>query len=288
MMIDFPEEKLIAVANDKFLRPIILSVSIIIIFVLFWQYLPVAVDWQYVYRPATLLFISGKSPYAIQHFHNPPWTLIPFIPLALLPEKIGQAIEAILTLAAVAYLARKSKASFIGTILILLSPPIVTLLRNGNIDAFVLFGLALPPQIGLFLLLAKPQVGAGIAVFLIYNLLKTRGIKNTIKVVAPVACAIILITILYGDWLNVSHAKDLAWEFNYSLWPYSLPIGIFLLWWACRKNKLEAALLSSPLSSPYTLIHSWIVLLFAAAKSTRILFVVDIALWVIFALKGFN
>jgi hypothetical protein len=68
-----------------------IAAIIIVVIVLIWfeyQYLPLGVDWVRWFRPATLEFIAGRSPYTIEGFFNPPWLVIPLIPFALLPIRI--------------------------------------------------------------------------------------------------------------------------------------------------------------------------------------------------------
>ena len=42
--------------------------------------LPPAIDWHGVFRPATLALLAGESPYGVEGFYSPPWTLLPLLP----------------------------------------------------------------------------------------------------------------------------------------------------------------------------------------------------------------
>lgn len=56
-------------------------------------FLPEGVDWSWVVRPGCLALLRGESPYeTVAYFGFPPWALLPFIPLALLPEAVGRGI----------------------------------------------------------------------------------------------------------------------------------------------------------------------------------------------------
>lgn len=95
----------------------------------------------------------------------PYWILALLMPLALLPEPIGSALLLLINLAAFSYTAHRFGANPIGLLLFLLSPPVLLCLLNSNIDGIVVLGFVLPPQLGLFLLLLKPQVGSAAAMY---------------------------------------------------------------------------------------------------------------------------
>jgi hypothetical protein len=113
---------------------------------------------------------------------------------------------------------------------ILLSPPFLHLLRNSNFDWLVVIGFILPPSIGLFFVLVKPQIGIGIAIYWLFLHWKKKGVCGVILVFSPVTLAFILSFAIYGFWLPLmfkSHGMETKW--NLSLWPYSILIGSALI-----------------------------------------------------------
>ena len=58
-----------------------------------YYFLPNPIDWTVFYFPATSGLLSGQTPYQAGHaFFNPPWVLLPFIPLVHLPFRVGVAV----------------------------------------------------------------------------------------------------------------------------------------------------------------------------------------------------
>jgi hypothetical protein len=55
--------------------------------VLYSSSFDVGVDYIETFRPAVKLLLQGESPYTL--IYNPPWVLLPFIPLSLLPTAIA-------------------------------------------------------------------------------------------------------------------------------------------------------------------------------------------------------
>lgn len=69
-------------------------------------------------------------------------------------------------------------------------------------------------------------------------------------------CVFLLCSFLvYGLW-------PLAWERMVSgeelcvVWPYLVPVGVYLLWYSIKAQKQDAAILATPLLSPHVWTHS--------------------------------
>ncbi len=220
------------------------------------RYVPMWIDWP-TYRRAALAMAAGQNPYLVQgDFYNPPWILIPLIPIALLPEKWGGAVLLTLSLLVLAALAIHLKARLPKIVGLLLSLPALYLLYSGQIDVLCLAGIAMNPVLGLFLVLAKPQIGVGVAVFWAWRSWKQGGWRRLLITFAPVGVTYILAFLAYYPYLlRGADVIDMGW--NYSIWPVSIPFGLALLSLAIRKNKLEWALIAGPLLSPYLGFYSW-------------------------------
>lgn len=269
-----------------------LSIGIIILvgLLLIWAmavFLPPAVDWQTVFRPASLAFLTGKSPYNIDGFYYVPWAILPLIPMAILPENIGRAILALATLVSFLYTARRLGAKPIALLFLLVSPPVLHEVLNGNIDWLVVLGFVLPPQIGLFFILIKPQLGVAVGIFWLIKSWQDGGWKNTVRVFLPASLALLLSVIVYGWWF-LSARQTVSFWWNASLWPASIPIGLALLVTAIRKKRIEFAMGASPCLSPYVLFHSWVGALLAIIASVPETIAAVIGLWILVGIRFYG
>jgi len=250
-------------------------------------YLPFAIDWHLTYRPAALALLSGRSPYtAGVGYTNAPWALLPMLPLALLPEPVGRAILFVLSLAALAYTAYRLGAKPLALGAFILSPPVVNELLNGNVNWLVLLGFVMPPQIGLFLIAAKPHVGYTVAVFWLIEAWRRGRWWEVMHVFGPVSLALLISFAGFGFW--PSHFGEIAsasQAWNASLWPGSIPVGLVLLIVSLRKREIRYAMAASPCLSPYVLLHAWSGALVALAASQVEMIVAVIGLWVLVALR---
>jgi len=273
--------------NEKVFKILIIVGVLLILLIAFTYFLPQAVDWSNMYRPAALALIEGHSPYKVNNFSNAPWVLIPMIPLLILPESLGRAILAMGALISLALVAHKLGGKLIGIVFLLLSPPVIGLILDGNIDWIVALGFILPPQYGLFLLAIKPQIGVAVAIYWFILTWKTKGLIEVVKVFGPVAIALLISFLIFGFWpMNFNNA--FGWGGNASLWPISIPVGLGLLVASIRKQNISYAISASPCLSPYLLLHSWIGPLIALASSQYEMAAVVIGLWILTGLRGFG
>jgi len=247
-------------------------------------YLPPAIDWTTAFRPATLDLLAGRNPYDNPLMIHAPWGMIPLIPLALLPEAVGRVLLVICGLASYAYVAHKLGAKPIATIFLLLSPPVMHVLLNGNLDWLAAIGFVLPPQFGLFFISVKPQMGIAVAPFWLIQAWRQGGWKQVLKTFAPFTIVLALSFAVFGLWpLGSSRTADYWW--NASLWPMSIPVGLALFVASIRKQKIEYAMAASPCLSPYVLLHSWVGALLAIVSSTPETIAAVIGLWLLIGIK---
>jgi hypothetical protein len=220
-------------------------------------YLPPGVDWHLAFRPAARNLLAGRSPYAVDGFFNAPWALLPLLPIAVLPENIGRAILFLVSMVVYAFVAYRLGATKLSLLVFLLSPPVIHGLLNANIDWLAMLGFILPPQIGLFFLATKPQIGIGVAAYWLVDIWQQKGFRQVAVVFLPVTIAALVSFGLFGFWpLRFGKEIDLWW--NASLWPASIPVGIALLVAAIRKRQIAYAMGAGPCISPYVLLHSWV------------------------------
>lgn len=230
--------------------------------------MPFGIDWHLTFRPAALAVWGGRSPYSVDIFGLAPWGIVPFLPFALLPENIGRGALFVLSLGVFAWTAYRLGAKPLALGAFLFSPPVLNDLLNTNANWLVLLGFTLPPQLGLFFVLIKPQVGAGVAVFWLAEAWRKGGWRETVRVFGPVALALGLSFLFFGFWPARSlHVFTTSQTWNASLWPASLPVGVVLLVAALRQRQIRYAFGAAPCLSPYVLFHAWSGALLALAPA---------------------
>ena len=266
---------------------VLLALAIAVITGIMTITLPPAVDWRTVFRPAARELISGRSPYNVEGFFNAPWALLPLIPLVPLPESIGRAVLVVISLIAFEYTACRMGAKLPAVLLLLLSPPVLHGLLNGNIDWLATLGFILPPQIGLFFIVIKPQVGVAVAVYWLAEAWREERWRGVVRVFGPVTAAMLLSFLLFGPW-PLRFERELSLWWNASLWPTSIPVGLALLVAAIHRRKVEYAIGASPCLSPYILLHSWVGALLAVVASVPETAAAVVGLWILVGIRAFG
>jgi len=172
--------------KGKVVQISLLAIVVIVLVGAMSLVLPPAVDWHSVFRPAARRLLSGQSPYEVEGFFNAPWALLPLIPLALVPENIGRAMLALLNLVIFGHVARRMGAKLLAISFLLVSPPVLHGILNGNLDWLVALGFVLPPQIGLFFIIIKPQVGIGVGLYWLVEAWRAGGWQRVLRTFRPV------------------------------------------------------------------------------------------------------
>lgn len=248
---------------------------------------PAGVDWSIAFRPAAWELLHLRSPFNVPGYFNPPWAAFVLIPFAVFPEQIGRVLLMLVGFIAYAYTAHKLGASKWAILAVLLSPLVMHNMLNGNIDWLPVLGLAMPPQIGLFFVTMKPQLGVAIVIFWLVESWRKGGYRETIKVFLPITVVTLFSFLLYGLWpLRAAVEVNLWW--NTSLWPLSLPVGLVLMVVAYRKQDIHYAMGASPCFAPYILFHSWVIALYAIIRSTTETIVAVAGLWILVLIRYFS
>ena len=250
--------------------------------------LPAGIDWHATYRPVSIMAMQGKSPYRPDpdaFFPYAPWALIPLIPLGLLPENIGRGAFFVLAILGYSYFAMRLGANRYTLPLFLISPPVLHCLLNANIDWIAILGYALPPQIGIFFLLVKPQVGIGGVIFWLVISWYRGGFRETLRVFLPVTIVTLLSFVVFGLW-PLSFIRAMQYSWNASLWPLSIPVGLVLMVQALRQKDIRFSMAASPCLSPYVLFHSWAGALGAILSDTVLTLTAVIGLWGVIIFRG--
>lgn len=245
------------------------------------------VDWYTTYYPACRAVLAGRSPYDLETFYNPPWSLLPLLPLALLPPRAGHALYLAVMVVSLWAVARRLGASRLGALLCLCTPPAANLILTANLDWLVLAAVLVPPRWGLLLALVKPQAGAALAVYWLAEAWRAGGVRQVVSVSAPVALALLGSVALYGAWWETRSAEHLALGFNAALpFPLGATLGIALLVWSLRRGEPGGAVAASPFFAPYAALHSWTGAMTALARRPFVLAAVTAGLWLLIYLAG--
>ena len=249
--------------------------------------IPGGFDWYEVFYPTTNLLLNGRSPYDGPGFYSPVWALLPFLPLAFLPASIGRSILFIISLLAFTYSARKLGAGPWMIAAFLLSPPVVFSLWLASNDWMPLLGFVLPPQMGLFFVLSKPQMGVAVALFWLVEAWRDGGVKKIIRVFAPVTLAFLLTIVIYGLWPLKTRDLIIA-EHNTSFWPASIPVALGLLIASIRKRDLNYSIVASPCLSPYLMFPSWSGALAALLSTPPEAIAAIIGTWILVIIQAYS
>jgi len=246
----------------------------------FWySFMPMRHHWPEIFRPAVYKLLSFQSPYLIDRFFNPPWALIPLLPFALLPERLGWSLLAVTTFFVLGFVAHRMGAKWWMVMALLLLPHT---LYNGlqvNVDWLAALGFIMPPQIGLFFILLKPQLGAPLALFWLIETWRTGGWRKAIKIFAPVTTAFLISFLIYD--LYITRSTELILQDGKSFWPFSIPIGVILLFLSIRSRKPALSIFSAPFLSPYTQPYSWPYSLLGLINRPKIFLVFILIMWII-------
>lgn len=241
---------------------------------------PSAIDWRITFRPATLTLLSGASPYGDFFLVHAPWTLILLIPLAILPEAVGRVMLLFCGLASYMYVAHKLGAKPIAIIALLLSPLVMHVTLNGNMDWLAILGFVMPPQFGLFFISIKPQIGIAVGPFWLVEAWRAGGWKQVVKTFSPFTIVLLLSLLIFGLWPLEFIRQGVPQVFyNTSLWPLSMPVGVALFVASIRKRKIEYAMAASPCLSPYLLFYSWGGVLLSIISSVPETIAAVVGLW---------
>jgi hypothetical protein len=247
-------------------------------------------DWIYAFRPAALALLQGLTPYGDIgtgfQFYNPPWALIPFIPLVLLPVKISSLLMFISGFVAYSVILYKMKARPLTSLFFMTSLPILADLQYGNITWMALLGYLMPPQIGLFFVLMKPQIGAAVALYWLIEAWHRGKIREVIRVFLPVTIAIALSIIIFGPWYQTT-STVIGVDANVSLFPASISIGLVLMTLAIQRRNIKLSYMVSPFLSPYICWNGYSTVLLGLVSSTTLTAVASIGYWItIFIMAG--
>lgn len=202
--------------------------------------------------------LNGHSPYDAVGYICAPWGVIPLIPYALLPPLPAHGLYFATCLYILIYIAWRLDANPLAIVAFILSPTAVGALLVGNLDAVVISGMLFPPIVGLLVLLIKPQIGAGVALYYLGEWLRSRNWLEGVRSFLPSAAAFGLAAIFFPIWI-IRAANNTSDVWNRTLFPYSIPVAALLLWIAFRNRNPYFALASTAFFAPYLSFYTYII-----------------------------
>lgn len=259
-------------------KTLVLIILLLAILPALYYNVSVGQDWYQFYRPATLALLHGQNPYDVPAFNNAPWALIPFIPFAVLPYQMGRVGFFLLSLAGFFYIPYKLGAKSVSMVLFVTSYPVISCLNGGGIEWLPMLAFVTPAPISLIFAAIKPQVGIGIALYWLFESWRMGGIRTVIKKFLPVTLLLSASFLLYGFWVMTFRGKsqDVA---NISIFPYLVPVGLYLIWRAIIERRARPAMASGPFFAPYHTLFSLAVPLVALFERPRLFAVISVLLW---------
>lgn len=276
------------IRDDHIKHVLILAAAIVTLLLAVFAAIPYAIDWSMYFRPAAHALLNGQSPYDVPGFFNPPWALFPLLPLALLPEPLGRALLFGLSTISLMIIVRRFGANLWSTVAFMLSLPVMFGLYNGNIDWLAMLGFIMPPPIGMLFVTIKPQIGMAVVIFWLFEAWQQNRWWGVTKTILPTIVVVLISFLVWGFWpLEMLNARADNDAFNTLVWPWSIPLGIFLLIQGLRKHSMPTVIPASLCLSPYAMFHSWAAALLAFSRHPKIMVTVSIATWSVpFVLKA--
>ena len=248
--------------------------------------MPIGLDWLNI-LPSVQEFLSGGDPYSVGVVFEPFWTYIILAPFALMPFWVGRIALFFVSLIMFAYNAIRLGATKSQLIMFMLSAAVVGCLNNGNLDWLVTAGLWMPPQIGLFFVMMKPQVGIGLLIFWSWHAWKNHKTIGLAKLLGPITIAYLISFWLYGPWpLRMFSLTNT--DINMSTFPHGIWIGFVLIYMSFKNNDKDLASISSVFFVPYVSQFSYSVVLLSSFKHKSIFVLIWIGLWIPVLMRVFG
>lgn len=238
----------------------IISIPVLVVLlgvaVYFASFLPSA-DWYVSFDPAARGVYSGHWPYENPGYRYPPWAVLPLLPMVLFPPDFAHGLMVVTTALILIYIAWRLHAQPLAVAAFLLSPTAVGILLVNNLDPFAISGIFLPPVWGLFVLVIKPQVGLGVMLYYLFQTWKNERFWGVVRTFAPMIIAYSISVAFFPIWVT-RMLENPSNSWNRSLFPYAIPLGLFIMWLAIRRKNPYFALAASAFLTPYLTFYSYI------------------------------
>ena len=223
-----------------------------------------ATDWVVFYSAGK----SMLSPY-IGYFINPPWMAAILSPFTEFGFEASHSLWMAFSLTIVVFFLYKNKVHPISIFLVLTSPFSFIYMYSGQIDTIVLIGymmLEANTRFSILFLTIKPQV-------IIFSVIGRLNKESLVIFVVDGLIILSLSFVIWGMWIDDMYTaltNDLITTANISLFPYLIPVGIYLLYLSYKKQDTIYGAFATPCFTPYILPHSIFVLYALFVTRTKI------------------
>ena len=222
--------------------------------------------------------LDGINPYTIEwRFYTPLWSIPGLTLLASLPLQIALVIWTILSVSCwVLFLYKMSNKDILAVLIFMCNPFFLRGLVMGSYDWVVVAGALLPFQYGVWLMALKPQVA------FVCIMVWAKGVDKRIVLQTLIPIAILFLAAIFTGFYRAPDLEEMYW--NTSLFPYSIPLGLILVWFSLKRNDSLLALAAAPLLSPYVGIQSWAFVLLPFIRNRHVLILAVILGWIIYGI----
>jgi hypothetical protein len=146
----------------------------------------------------------------------------------------------------------------------------------GQVDWLPLLGVVMPPWLGLFFIVTKPQVCGLVA---LYWMVEAWKAGTVIKTFAPITIVTLLSFIPFGIWPAKMFELSAAYP-HQALWPLSIVMSVALLIVAWKRKDKTLSASASPLAASYAQSNSFASILLSLLRYKWLMVAVVIALWI--------
>lgn len=258
------------------LQLFLLSVLCLILFFfsgfLVSKFVNYGIDFSIYYESASL-FWQGKNPYNHPAYFNPPWLVFSMLPFLAFPPEYAFGLWTVISFVAIILAVKRmgifrQRLWWLSIFSLIMSPPVFLCLLWGNIDLFLVYFCTVNNPVSLFFLALKPHIYWPVILFRLVSWWIIGKRKTAFFTGASLIASYLISFAFYGFYL-LKGTGTITREFNTSLWPYGILPGLLLLiltYFSKRKNKLNTAMATGPLTSPQVTNNAWTVLLVSLCR----------------------
>lgn len=252
----------------------------------FQKYAGIGNDLHNIFEPAARLLFSGKSPYKVQYFTNPPWLLLFYLPFSFVPAPFDILFFFVTGIVGFSLVLYRLGAKPVTIAMFFICPQFLWSLIYGNCDWIATIGFILPPQVGLFFILLKPQLGLLLTCYWLFDSWNNGGFPELIRVFSPVILGFILTFVFFPDFLSSIFSYAHPYKGNLAYFPYLIPLAVVMFYRSIRYRKKGMAIAAGPFLSPYLGVNSLFVPALGLLPSQAETILAMISLDIVWILRG--
>jgi hypothetical protein len=249
----------------KYITPA--GLAVLIVFVM--SRVPkIGIDFNMLYSAGRAVW-NLKNPYMISPgFYAPPWMLLVLAPIALLELQTARWVWFALGIICYIIAFKRLQLSNLSVMVLLLNPFVYFDLMLGNYQWLIFLGATLPVAFGSWIVILKPQVS-----FVLFGLwLKQRRWVSLIPIAA-------LAALFALQAYALPNPGGMFWSTD--VWPYGIPVGIALAWFAVKRDDMLLALAAAPFLTPYVGVTTWTMALLPLTRNKFALAAGMLVSWVV-------